>query len=99
MAITDFTQWLDAADVSDLTTQEMYHLYHSIAEKTEYAPWHVSIAGEKLFIKADYFEESLMIASEKARDAFLELLRNKFFGGWDVESWYGYNSALENPNA
>ena len=45
-----------------------------------------------LKIKANHIDDTLMLASEKAREAFLSLIHSRYCDPeLDIESWYQYS--------
>ncbi|HEY1136472.1 MAG TPA: hypothetical protein VGE64_03185 [Xanthomonadaceae bacterium] len=93
--ITDFEAWLEQADPEG--HEEVYALYQAVYGAEDYGFYEckVSADGTKWFIKSGHVEDTLMLASEKARSAFLSLIENKYTeGDMDIESWYGYRRAM-----
>lgn len=93
--ITDFDSWLTMIDSNEY--EDIYCLYKSVEEIDSYGFFEVQKAGgaDRYFVKCNYFEDKLMLASEKARGFFLKTIENKYLEGMDIESWYGYKHAME----
>ena len=95
---TDFNKWLEAADPDDF--EIIYALYQAVEERETNDPWQISLKGEKTFMTCGFAQDTLMLASEKARNSFLSLILNKYCGDFgDIESWYGYERNMHNPKA
>ncbi|MDY4388687.1 hypothetical protein [Pectobacterium aroidearum] len=91
--ITDFDSWLDQADPDDY--EEIYALYRTVADADEFGLYKCSVNNGKYFVKADHAEDTLMLASEKARSAFLQAVDSRYDIEGDIEGWYGYQRAMD----
>lgn len=93
-AITDFDAWLDSTEYN---FEEIYSLYQSVSKTEDWSLFSTTEKqtsnGVQFFVKSDCCEDLLLLASEKARIAFLKHLEAKYCGELDMESWYGYNYA------
>lgn len=93
--ITDFNAWLDMVDAEG--HEEVYSLYCAVSENDDMGMYKCSENNGKYFLKALHFGDTLMLASEKAKNAFLAEITSRFgisdFGG-DIESWYAYCHAM-----
>jgi len=91
---TDFQEWLDNLDETNI--EEVYYLYESIIGVTQMGGFNCSQNNEKLFIKTDQNDSTLMLASGKAIKAFLDKLDNEYGGdyGW-VGGHYEFVRAME----
>ncbi|EGQ7810926.1 hypothetical protein I6Y99_004995 [Vibrio parahaemolyticus] len=93
--ITDFDAWLDMADAEG--HEEVYSLYRAVSDIDEMGMYECSENNGKYFLKASHVDDTLMLASEKARQAFLGEISSRFgisdFGG-DIEGWYSYCHAM-----
>ncbi len=47
------------------------------------------------FVKCTYIDDVLMLASDDARDYFLDYLEKEYAGEMGIEGWYYYNHAME----
>ncbi len=93
MAITDFNSWLDEASPDDF--EEIYCIYRAVADNDSFGCYKCEENNGKFFLKADHVSETLMLASEKAKNAFLEQIRKQYCDGTDdIEMWYGYSRAM-----
>lgn len=96
MAITDFSAWLACMDLSDY--EDIYSLYRSVEECETYGSFDTQIAkgsNNGWIVKATYIDESLHLASEKAKNTFLSMIEKRYFKGMDAEGWYTYMRAIE----
>lgn len=96
MAITDFSAWLACMDLSDY--EDIYSLYRSVAECDEYGMYKTQVANginNGWIVKATFLEDTLHIASDKAKQTFLSMIEKQYFNGMDLEGWYAYMRAME----
>lgn len=95
MAITDFDLWLDNVDLSDFN--DVYSLYHSVSGIEDWGSFRTERGrgSQNLLVHSYDCDESLLLASDKARDAFLKKIEDKYCEGMDIESYYGYHHAME----
>ena len=90
--ITDFEAWLDQADPDGY--EEVFALYQAVTECGSFGFYECKAGpkGTNWFIKGGGTEDTLMLASQKARDAFTKLVEEKYGDGeLDMESWYHYH--------
>lgn len=93
---TDFSAWLDCADLENY--EEVYCLYRSVAECSEYGMFNTQVANGKnngWIVSAPYIDDSLHLCSQAAKDAFLSKIENRFCDGMSMEGWYAYHHAME----
>lgn len=96
MTTKDFSEWLICMDLSDY--EDIYSLYRSVEECETYGSFETQIAkgsNNGWIVKATYIDESLHLASEKAKNTFLSMIEKRYFNGMDVEGWYAYNKAMQ----
>lgn len=92
---TDFQEWLRSVDLED--HEEIYSLYRAVQTGTPFGIFDVKPGrgGDDRWIvtpvSTDY---SLLIASEAARDAFLQHLTRTHCGDLDMEGWYSFKHAM-----
>ena len=95
--ITDFDTWIAGSLLIDYN--EVYCLYRSVHDIDEFDSFKTSKkvqAGKtKYFVTCDYLSDTLMLASDKAREYFLDKLEKQFAGEMGMEGWYAYNRAME----
>ncbi len=63
-------------------------------ESDLYECWY-SDDGEQLFIKGNNTEDTLMMVSETAQNAFLALLEERYCDGMDIKSWYEHKRIMK----
>ena len=51
--------------------------------------------GTKYFLKSVECDDTLMLASEKARQTFLSIIETEYCEGMDIEGYYAYHHAME----
>ena len=96
MTTKDFSEWLVCMDLSDY--EDIYSLYRSVEECETYGSFETQIAkgsNNGWIVKATYIDESLHLASEKAKNTFLSMIEKRYFNDMDAEGWYAYNKAMQ----
>ena len=96
MTTKDFSGWLICMDLSDY--EDIYSLYRSVEECETYGSFETQIAkgsNNGWIVKATYIDESLHLASEKAKNTFLSMIEKRYFNDMDAEGWYAYNKAMQ----
>lgn len=94
MTTTNFDDWLDTTDLSDFN--DVYSLYQSVAGVEEFGAYTtISIQEDKFLVEAIDSNEKLLLASDKARNAFLKHIEQNYCEGMDIEGYYGYHHAME----
>ena len=96
--ITDFNEWLDGIDLSDFN--DVYSLYHSVADVEEWGCYN-TIKGKadgQYIVSSIECEDKLLLASEKARDYFLNTIEKQYCEDMDIESYYGFHHAMEHDD-
>ncbi len=95
MSITDFEEWTFALDLENF--EEIDSLYQSVKQVSDYGMYR-TVEGRKsgtYIVTASFMDDSLFLASEKARSAYLHYIEEKYCAGEDEEIWY----AVERANA
>lgn len=95
MATTsDFENWLGNLQETDI--EGAHNLYESVTGRTEMGGFSCSENNGRLFVKSDFNDDTLMLASEKAKEAFLKKLDNDYGGdfGW-VGGNYEFKRSME----
>ena len=93
--ITDFEAWLDGVSPED--HEEIYSLYSSVANCEEWGLYKTVQANgstNRWIVTCSTNEDGLRLASEKAKNAFLKHIVDKFCDGEDIETWYGFKHAM-----
>ena len=95
MATTDFDLWLDSVDLSDFN--DVYSLYHSVSDIEDWGPFKTERGrgSQQLLVHSYDCDEPLLLASDKAREAFLKKVEDKYCEDMDIESYYGFHHAME----
>ncbi len=95
--ITDFNEWINAVELEDYN--DVYCVYKSITELQEWGGFtgtmRTTSKGNMYFIKCSYMDDILMLASDKAKDAFLTTLEKRFAGDMTIEGWYDFSYSME----
>lgn len=96
MTITDFSAWLECADLENY--EEVYALYHSVADNSDYGMFNTQVAkgdDNGWIVRASYMDDTLHLCSEKAKETFLSIIEKRYCGEMDIEGWYAYKRAEE----
>jgi hypothetical protein len=95
--ITDFNTWISAADLENYN--DVYCLYKSVEELNEWGAFKTTerktSKGKMFFVKCDYLDDVLMLASEKARNFLMTTLEKNYCGEMDMEGWYYFKYSME----
>lgn len=96
MATTDFNSWL-FCHVIPTDYIDVYDCYMAIHDKEGNYRFDVknNVEQGKLFVTPVGSDDTLMIASEKARQTILNMIEGKYCDGMDIESYYAFHEAME----
>ncbi len=92
--ITDFNSWL-LVTVNESDYNDIYNLYCTIAYGEGQGCYEISNKNGMWFLKYITSSDTLMIASEKARQTLLSIIEHEYCGDMDIESFWSYHHALE----
>ena len=92
--ITEFEAWLTVV-LFDNDYNDVCCLYRSVEEEDTYGLFSTSRKDDKLFVKCDICDDTLMLASPKAKEFFLSLLDNRYLKGMNVDAYESYHRELE----
>lgn len=95
MSIMDFEEWTYALDLENY--EEIDSLYQSVKQVSDYGMYR-TVEGKKsgtYIVTASFMDDSLFLASEKARCAYLRYIEDKYCAGEVEEIWY----AMKHANA
>lgn len=92
--ITDFEDWLEEA-IDGIDYSNVYNLYHTILDEADYGGFQITKRNGMWFVKSWDCEDTLMIASEKARDTLLSIIEDKYCEDMDIEGYYAFHSAMD----
>ena len=88
MSVTfDFQQFLNGIEPED--SQEVYALYTAVEKGLSFGIYNVKPAtgSDRWIVSAPHSDEGLLLASSKAKKAFLSWLTRTYCGDLDMESW------------
>jgi len=93
---TQFQDWLDNLD--ETHTEEMYNLQQSIIHETQMGSFTCSKNNGRLFVKYLPTNETLMLSTSKAKNAFLTKLDKDYAGlfGWLEGDYYFVHAMSKN---
>jgi hypothetical protein len=74
---------------------EIGSLHTAVETGSPFGIWNVQPAANgKPIVSADHSDLGLLLASDRAKDAFLRDLTQTYCGGLDMESWCSYMHAV-----
>lgn len=90
----NFQDWLH--DVEPEDHEEVYSIYRAVKDGRSFGIFDVKSTrgGVGLILKAAHRDQGLLIATDKAKSAFLAQFVSANCGNMDMESWYGYRQAM-----
>lgn len=96
MVTTDFKDWL-SCHVVPTDYQNVYDCYLSIQDKQGNGHYDVkyNFDQDKLFVTPKGTDDTLMIASKKARQKILNMIEDLYCDGMDIEGYYSFHHAME----
>ncbi len=96
MATTDFKSWL-FCHIIPTDYNDVYDCYLAIQDKIGNYRYGVKNNAEqgKLFVTPAGTDDTLMIASEKARQTILRIIEEDYCDGMDIEGYYAMHRAME----
>jgi hypothetical protein len=97
METTNFEEWLERPNPE--TPNEIYYLYEAVKNERDEAMWSVLKRDNQLFVTGDNCEHTLLLASDREKQEFLDHIERTFCEGMGIESWYGFRRNLDNPHA
>lgn len=95
MSITDYREWTFALDLENY--EEIDSLFQSVKYVSDYGMFR-TVVGRKpgtFIVTASFMDDSLFLASEKARSAYLRYIEGTYCAGEAEEIWY----AMKHANA
>lgn len=95
MSITDFEAWTSALDLDYY--EEIDTLFQSVKQVADYGMYR-TVRGRKegtYIVTASFMDDSLFLASDKARSAYLKYIEDRYCDGEMEEAWYGVKHANE----
>ncbi len=99
MATTsDFKNWVDFVELENY--EEIYCIYRAVADLDEWGAFKctekITSKGSMYFLKCDYCDDILMLASDKAREYFMKYIEDIYVQSeLDIEGWYSIKRAME----
>lgn len=93
-ATTDFNEWLEE-HLSGGDYNDVYSLYHTVSDGKSMGSFSISENNGTSFIEDSVCDGTLMLASEKAKETFLQIIEDNYCGGMDIEGFYYYHHSME----
>lgn len=95
MATTNFKTWIEEIDLSESDYEEIDSLYRSVNEIDDFGLFKTeSTKNGQYIVSCSTIDDKLILASEKARAAFLSFIENEYCDG-NEEGWYAFHKAME----
>ncbi|ATQ74210.1 hypothetical protein CR152_06625 [Massilia violaceinigra] len=94
--ITDFSAFLDQADVTD--HEEAYALYTAVNQCTNMGSFEcVETSNGNMIVSSHSVEDKLLLATPEAREAFLARISQRYIGDedMDMEGWTSYMRGMQ----
>jgi len=84
----DFDAWLEDAEPSGHL--QVYALYRAVSGVREHWLFECTVSpdGTQWFLTAKHVVDTLLLASEEERSAFLALLSARYADGEDIKTWF-----------
>ena len=90
---SDFDLWLDSIDLTNY--DDIYSLYRAVSDEKDCGMFECQKNGEKLFIKSSNTDDVLFLASEKAKNYFIEIIQKRFVDSeMSIDGWYEFKKAM-----
>lgn len=94
---TNFQEWLDGTDLSDYN--DVYSLYCSVSNVANFGSYDTVKADRGGYVVTSCDNDmSLYLASEIARETFLNVIEDTYCEDMGIEGYYGYHHAMENDD-
>lgn len=92
---TSFEDWLSGVNLED-SFDDVHSLYRAVSERGSYGLFSCSTKGDMTFVTCEAeTEQTLILASEKARESFVAHLERLYGGDLTIEGQYYYNKQME----
>jgi hypothetical protein len=96
---TNFDEFLDSMDFDN--HEEIMELYNTAKDLEDNFMFQSELInlGPGKIVKCSYPKITLVLTTEKATEAFLREIENRYCDGLDIESWYGMQVAMASDNS
>lgn len=95
---TDFKDWVTFGIATE-DFDEIYNLYNAVLNCEEWGSCSCTerqtSTGKQYIVKCDYVDETLVLASPKAKEAFLKHVEDTYAGDMGIEGEYTFRRAME----
>ena len=94
-ATTDFGEWI--ADIDLEGHEEVYCLYNSVNDCDEWGFFKTELAqgsNTRWIVTSTTNDQSLLLASELAKETFLKHLEKSYCGDLTMEGWHALKHAM-----
>lgn len=98
---TNFQEWFEQIDFEDENHEEVFELYNTVKNNENNCMFRSETInkGAGQIVRCSFSDTSLIIATEKAKKAFLKTLESVFCENMDIDSWYGFKVNMANLNS
>ena len=95
MTTTDFETWLeDNVDGTDYN--EVYSIYQAVNDVADMGCFEVKKNPQgRIFVDNGFSDDTLMIASDAAKETFLKMIEDKYCEDMGIEGYYAFHHAMD----
>ena len=93
--VTDFDTWLEE-NVDGTDYNDVYSIYQAVNDVTDMGGFEVKKNPQgRIFVSNGFSDETLMIASDAAKETFLKMIEDKYCDDIGIEGYYAFHHAME----
>ena len=93
--VTDFDTWLEE-NVDGTDYNDVYSIYQAVNDVTDMGGFEVKKNPQgRIFVSNGFSDETLMIASDSAKETFLKMIEDKYCEDMGIEGYYAFHHAME----
>ena len=93
--VTDFDTWLEE-NVDGTDYNDVYSIYQAVNDVTNMGGFEVKKNPQgRIFVSNGFSDETLMIASDAAKETFLKMIEDKYCEDMGIEGYYAFHHAME----
>jgi len=93
--VTDFDTWLEE-NVDGTDYNDVYSIYQAVNDVTDMGGFEVKKNPQgRIFVSNGFSDETLMIASDAAKETFLKMIEDKYCEDMGIEGYYAFHHAME----
>ena len=93
--VTDIDTWLEE-NVDGTDYNDVYSIYQAVNDVTDMCGFEVKKNPQgRIFVSNGFSDETLMIASDAAKETFLKMIEDKYCEDMGIEGYYAFHHAME----